>query len=84
MLSDQLHPKQMVALTEKYQMEGLVGDQDWLTLLGWEYPEFFYMLPCQFNWQTNPEYKVGKLRHLWEKYRKCPPDTKILHRNGRL
>ena len=27
--------------------------QDWLTLFGWERPEFFHLLPCNFNVQTH-------------------------------
>ena len=26
--------------------------KDLLTMIGWEYPEMFYSLPCQFNLQT--------------------------------
>ena len=42
----------MAELAQKYGMMGSVGDQDWLTVLGWEKPHLFYLLPCQFNVQV--------------------------------
>ena len=80
-----IRPEKMVDLSDKYLLDGLVGDQDWLTMLGWEVPSLFYMLPCEYNWQTNPEYRTGRLAHLWQEYRGCGGGAaKILHRNGRL
>ena len=29
-----------------------VGDQEWLTLLGWKHPALFHHLPCQYNRQV--------------------------------
>ena len=37
----------------KYLVAGTVGDQDWLTILGWESPHLFHLLPCTFNVQTH-------------------------------
>ena len=82
--NEYIRTEKMVELSDKYLMDGLVGDQDWLTLLGWELPSLFYILPCQFNWKTNSEYSDGRWAQLWLLYRRCPPDTRILHRNGRL
>ena len=30
-----------------------VGDQDWLTVLGWHRPELFHLLPCIYNVQVH-------------------------------
>ena len=35
--------------------------QDWLTLLGWERPELFHLLPCNFNVQTHEVYTIEPL-----------------------
>ena len=34
----------MKRLAEKYMIQGTVGDQDWLTVLGWEMEDMFYLL----------------------------------------
>ena len=36
--------------------------QDWLTLLGWERPELFHLLPCNFNVQTHEVGYVYKIQ----------------------
>ena len=57
--------------------------QDLFSLLSWEYPELFYSLPCQYNYQThddptdNPEYVKWKAV-----YKNCSEPFKIIHRNG--
>jgi len=68
--------------SEKYLMQGTVGDQDWLTLLGWERPELFHLLPCSFNVQTHEGYKNAEWASVWEQYRNCTERPKIVHKNG--
>jgi len=76
----------MAELAKKYGMMGSVGDQDWLTVLGWEKPHLFYLLPCQFNVQVHEGYNTEKYASVWHQYRNCSgpkdPETKIVHRNG--
>jgi len=67
---------------KKYLMPGTVGDQDWLTLLGWERPELFHLLPCNFNVQTHEGYKTAEWASVWEQYRNCTEKPKIVHKNG--
>ena len=74
----------MLEMVEKYEVESTLAEQDWFTLLGWEKPELFHLLPCQYNVQTNMEYKTRQLRHLWEKFRDCPGNPKIVHFNGSI
>ena len=76
----------MEELAVKYMFAGTVGDQDWLTLLGWERPEMFHVLPCQYNVQIHEGYKNTEFAQYWNHYRNCSepshPDTKIVHKNG--
>lgn len=73
-------------LAKKYMIVGAVGDQDWLTVLGWERPELFYLLPCEYNVQVHEGYNTEEWSELWPLYRNCSKpedkDTKIIHRNG--
>ena len=41
--------ERMTELSRTFSVLGTVGDQDWLTLLGWDRPELFYPLPCHYN-----------------------------------
>jgi len=74
-------------LTKKYFTGGL-GDQDLFTMLGWERPDLFYMLPCQFNVQVFVD--IDKSEESKEKdefvkdpeYRNCRETPKIYHING--
>ena len=75
----------MKKLQRKYLMAGTVGDQDWLTLLGWDRPEMFHVLPCHYNVQTHEGYKTSDMADRWQQYRNCSasdPVTKIIHNNG--
>ena len=52
-----------------------LGDQEWLTLLGWQYPSLIRQLPCQFNRQVTST----KGRERWKTYFSCEEKTKIMH-----
>ena len=72
----------MKTLAEKYMIQGTVGDQDWLTCLGWEMEDMFYFLPCEFNVQMDQVYNTEEFRDVWDSFHKCEAKAKILHRNG--
>ena len=72
----------MKKLAEKYMIQGTVGDQDWLTVLGWEMEDMFYLLPCQYNVQMDQVYNTEEYKDVWDDYHKCDAKTRILHRNG--
>ncbi|XP_065567334.1 uncharacterized protein LOC136031624 [Artemia franciscana] len=70
-----------ISLFEKYHVNSGVGDQDFFTLLGAEYPDIYYVLDCSFNRQ------VGSLRFMnpvFEAYYKCDDDVKIFHFNNQM
>ena len=52
----------MKRVSEKYMIQGTVDDQDWLTVLGWEMENMFYILPCQFNVQMDKVYKTEEYK----------------------
>ena len=52
-----------------------LGDQEWLTLLGWRNPSFIRQLPCQFNRQVTNT----KGRERWMEYFSCKEKIKIMH-----
>jgi lipopolysaccharide biosynthesis glycosyltransferase len=60
-------------LAVKYRMLGTVGDQDWLTLMGFEHPELIRILPCEFNLQVHPLQGIT-----------CQQPPKIKHHHGVL
>ena len=37
----------------RYDYVGHVGDQDWLTVLGWDKPQLFHLLGCEYNLQVS-------------------------------
>jgi len=80
-----LNPGYYKQLVDKYGFFGGVGDQDLLTMIGWEYPEMFYSLPCQFNLQTFRDPSMSReTADLLPTYSHCPHKPKIIHRNGSI
>eukprot|EP00090_Calanus_glacialis_P035515 TRINITY_DN60619_c0_g1_i1.p1 TRINITY_DN60619_c0_g1~~TRINITY_DN60619_c0_g1_i1.p1 ORF type:complete len:215 (-),score=40.37 TRINITY_DN60619_c0_g1_i1:49-642(-) len=71
-------------LIEKYEYPLTLAEQDWMTNLGWDRPDIFYLLPCKFNMQVSIQY----LRPPWEEafmdYHYCvpKPEAKVIHLNG--
>lgn len=57
-------------------------------MLGWEHPELFYELPCQYNLQSyididQSEYsKSEEVKKADPEYRNCKQHGRIIHVNG--
>jgi len=80
-----LNPEYYKHLVDTYGFYGGVGDQDLLTMLGWEHPGMFYGLPCQLNVQTFRDPSMSQeTADLLETYSACPNKPKIIHRNGSI
>jgi hypothetical protein len=84
-LAQFVQPDNVEQLLDKFGISRMsLGDQDWLTCLGWDQPQLFYILPCQFNRQTDLMYLRPGWEEDFDKYHHC--DThggrKIVHRNG--
>ena len=75
--TEEIELESMVALHKNFlpSSDWGLGDQEWLTLLGWQYPHLMRQLPCQFNRQVTST----KGRDRWEKYFSCEAKTKIMH-----
>eukprot|EP00090_Calanus_glacialis_P016733 TRINITY_DN26183_c0_g1_i1.p1 TRINITY_DN26183_c0_g1~~TRINITY_DN26183_c0_g1_i1.p1 ORF type:complete len:433 (-),score=76.24 TRINITY_DN26183_c0_g1_i1:15-1313(-) len=81
--NDNLTPGKVDALFKYYKMKMTVGDQDWFTLLSFEHPDLFTILPCQFNTQTSIQYWSSN-KEIFHSFHHCDvlKNIKIFHRNG--
>ena len=76
-----LSPDTLKRLTEKYHFKGHLGDQDFFTLLGMEYEQLFYVLPCNWNRQLCIWWKDKGYQDVFDSYYKCQGAIKIYHGN---
>ena len=79
-----LQVKEVDRLVSQYQFNLTLGDQDWLTEVGWERPDMFYVLPCHYNAQTSIQYLRPPWEETFDSYHYCDQKAKlkIVHRNG--
>lgn len=80
-----VQPDKVGQLLDRYGLSRMsLGDQDWLTCLAWDQPHLFYILPCQFNRQTDLMYLREGWEEVFDDYHHCDAATghKIVHRNG--
>ncbi|XP_017297732.1 xyloside xylosyltransferase 1 isoform X1 [Diaphorina citri] len=68
-------------LSSKYSFVGHLGDQDFYTLLSFEYPELIYTLPCQWNRSLCQWWKYHGYMDIFDKYFYCPGDIYLYHGN---
>lgn len=68
-------------MTVKYSFKGHLGDQDFYTLLGYEYPHLIQTLHCGFNRQLCIWWRDHGYKDVFDKYSKCLHETIILHGN---
>ncbi|KAJ3655311.1 hypothetical protein Zmor_014446 [Zophobas morio] len=71
----------VTSLTAKYKFRGHLGDQDFYTLLGFEYPHLIQTLHCGFNRQLCVWWRDHGYRDVFNFYFKCKHPTVILHGN---
>ena len=78
-----LNSESVEQLTKKFMMKGHLGDQDFFSLLSFEYESLFHVLPCQWNYQLCTWwYDVGSYKDLKKYYHdQCKPPVKIYHGN---
>jgi hypothetical protein len=69
------------SLTSKYKFRGHLGDQDFYTLIGFEYPHLIQTLNCGFNRQLCVWWRDHGYRDVFDYYFKCRHPTIILHGN---
>jgi xylosyl alpha-1,3-xylosyltransferase len=68
-------------LTEKYSFQGHLGDQDLYTLLSFEHPEWFYVIPCEWNRQLCVWWKNNGYADVFKAYHACSKTPLIYHGN---
>ncbi|KAK5646438.1 hypothetical protein RI129_004902 [Pyrocoelia pectoralis] len=68
-------------LVQKYMFKGHLGDQDFYTLLGYEYPNLIQTLECGFNRQLCTWWKYHGYSDVFDKYFKCKHPIIVLHGN---
>ena len=76
-----LEPEPLKQLTEKYSFQSNLGDQDFYTLLSFEYPELFYVLPCHWNRQLCRWFETHGYEDSFDAYHRCDGDIYIYHGN---
>lgn len=68
-------------LVEKYSFGGNLGDQDFYSLLSWEFPELFYVLPCTWNRQLCEWWRHHGYADVFDEYHRCNGTVHIYHGN---
>ncbi|XP_013095172.2 xyloside xylosyltransferase 1-like [Biomphalaria glabrata] len=76
-----LTEERMNALVQKYKFQGHLGDQDFYTLLSFDYEELFYILPCGWNRQLCQWWKHNGLGEKFDLYYSCSGVIHIWHGN---
>ena len=76
-----LEPKSLDTMTEKYSFHGSLGDQDFYTLMGFEYPELFYTLPCGWNRQLCRIFETQGYKEVFDEYHRCEGEIYLFHGN---
>jgi xylosyl alpha-1,3-xylosyltransferase len=68
-------------LVEKYSFKGHLGDQDFYTLLGYEFPGLIYRLDCIWNRQLCTWWKEHGYSNIFDTYFHCEGKIRIYHGN---
>jgi len=77
------HPNLIERLIEKYHFKHThLGDQDFYTLLSFEYRDLFYFLPCYWNRQLCTWWKNKGYDDVWNEYYNCNNDESIYLYHG--
>uniref|UniRef100_A0A1I8PCD5 Xyloside xylosyltransferase 1 n=1 Tax=Stomoxys calcitrans TaxID=35570 RepID=A0A1I8PCD5_STOCA len=77
----QLQDAEVRKLSTKYMFKGHLGDQDFFTLLGYEFPNLIYRLDCVWNRQLCTWWKDHGYSDVFDKYFTCKGRIKMYHGN---
>ena len=53
-------------MSTRFKGKCLLGDQEWVTLLSWKMPAFFFQLPCAFNYIIGLTMVNNSFLFFWE------------------
>lgn len=76
-----LNSKEMKRIVKKFRFKGHLGDQDFYTLLSFEYPKLFYVLPCSWNRQLCEWWRQNGYSDVFQSYHACDETIKLYHGN---
>ena len=74
-------PTRLRQLAEKYYFKGHLGDQGFYTLLSFNHPELFYILPCSWNRQLCTWWKDKGYEGVFDLYHNCEGYINVYHGN---
>lgn len=64
-----------------YSFEGHLGDQDLYTLVAFDHPDLFYVLPCGWNRQLCTWWRDHGYARVFDQYFNCTGEVKVIHGN---
>lgn len=76
-----IRAKSVANMTARYYFRGHLGDQDFYTLLGWEWPQLVKTMHCGMNRQLCTWWKYHGYADVFERYFRCEHDVVVLHGN---
>lgn len=76
-----LEPEQVQRLVQKYRFRGHLGDQDFYTVLGYEFPSLVYRLDCAWNRQLCLWWKDHGYSDVFDTYFHCEGRIRVYHGN---
>lgn len=79
--AENLEREQVERLVEKYHFRGHLGDQDFYTLLGFEFPSLVYRLDCAYNRQLCTWWKDHGYSDVFDTFFHCEGRIRVYHGN---
>lgn len=79
--AENLEAEQVERLVQKYHFRGHLGDQDFYTLLGYEFPSLVYRLDCAWNRQLCLWWKDHGYSDVFDAYFHCEGRIRLYHGN---
>lgn len=68
-------------IARKYRFKGHLGDQDYYTLLGYEFPSMIYRLDCIWNRQLCTWWKENGYSDIFDTFFHCEGTVRLYHGN---
>lgn len=78
---DCLKPENVRRIAKKYYFKGHLGDQDFYTLLGYEFPSLIYRLDCIWNRQLCTWWKENGYSAIFDTFFHCEGKIRLYHGN---
>ncbi|KAL1404160.1 hypothetical protein pipiens_019037 [Culex pipiens pipiens] len=76
-----IKPDSVKNIVEKYSFKGHLGDQDFYTLMGFEFPGLIYRLDCVWNRQLCTWWRENGYGNVFDSYFYCEGPIKVYHGN---